>query len=77
MQVSSSYLLVLFSFLSLKNLLWLASGHYIPQLSQAIVEHNQASGENTINLMGYMVSLPVLIINPSVASSHECLFTGR
>ncbi|KAL0660105.1 hypothetical protein Bca4012_080690 [Brassica carinata] len=30
-------------------------GHYIPQLSQAIVEHNQASGENTINLMGYMV----------------------
>ncbi|KAH0871469.1 hypothetical protein HID58_078491 [Brassica napus] len=31
------------------------AGHYIPQLSQAIVEHNQASGENTINLMGYMV----------------------
>ncbi|WZY68507.1 hypothetical protein YC2023_000747 [Brassica napus] len=31
------------------------AGHYIPQLSQAIVKHNQASGENTINLKGYMV----------------------
>ncbi|KAJ4899060.1 Serine carboxypeptidase-like 29 [Raphanus sativus] len=31
------------------------AGHYIPQLSQAIVEHNQAYGDNTINLMGYMV----------------------
>ncbi|KAL0872887.1 hypothetical protein Bca101_022592 [Brassica carinata] len=31
------------------------AGHYIPQLSQAIVRHNQASGENTINLKGYMV----------------------
>ncbi|CAN8326670.1 unnamed protein product [Cochlearia groenlandica] len=31
------------------------AGHYIPQLSEAIVKHNQASGENTINLKGYMV----------------------
>ncbi|WZZ24362.1 hypothetical protein YC2023_007763 [Brassica napus] len=31
------------------------AGHYIPQLSQAIVKHNQASGQNTINLKGYMV----------------------
>ncbi|CAN6912064.1 unnamed protein product [Brassica oleracea] len=31
------------------------AGHYIPQLSQAIAKHNQASGENTINLKGYMV----------------------
>ncbi|KAF2544275.1 hypothetical protein F2Q68_00029152 [Brassica cretica] len=30
-------------------------GHYIPQLSQAIVRHNQASGEKKINLKGYMV----------------------
>ncbi|CAN6912066.1 unnamed protein product [Brassica oleracea] len=31
------------------------AGHYIPQLSQAIVRHNQASGEKKINLKGYMV----------------------
>ncbi|KAH0894872.1 hypothetical protein HID58_057301 [Brassica napus] len=31
------------------------AGHYIPQLSQAIVRHNKASGDNTINLKGYMV----------------------
>ncbi|KAL0798261.1 hypothetical protein Bca101_053435 [Brassica carinata] len=31
------------------------AGHYIPQLSQAIVRHNQASGDKTINLKGYMV----------------------
>uniref|UniRef100_A0A1J3DWR5 Carboxypeptidase n=1 Tax=Noccaea caerulescens TaxID=107243 RepID=A0A1J3DWR5_NOCCA len=30
-------------------------GHYIPQLSEAIVKHNQASGDSTINLKGYMV----------------------
>lgn len=44
----------------------LVIGHYIPQLSQAIVKHNQASGENTINLKGYMVSLSSLSI-------HVCL----
>ncbi|CAG7898467.1 unnamed protein product [Brassica rapa] len=31
------------------------AGHYVPQLSQAIVRHNKASGDNTINLKGYMV----------------------
>ncbi|XP_010526302.1 PREDICTED: serine carboxypeptidase-like 29 [Tarenaya hassleriana] len=30
-------------------------GHYVPQLSQAIVRHNQASQEKTINIKGYMV----------------------
>ncbi|XP_059635963.1 serine carboxypeptidase II-2 [Cornus florida] len=31
------------------------AGHYVPQLSQAIVRHNSAAGEKTINLKGYMV----------------------
>ncbi|VVB10910.1 unnamed protein product [Arabis nemorensis] len=31
------------------------AGHYIPQLSEAIVKHNRGSDENTINLKGYMV----------------------
>ncbi|XP_047311374.1 serine carboxypeptidase II-2 [Impatiens glandulifera] len=31
------------------------AGHYVPQLSQAIVNHNSATGENIINLKGYMV----------------------
>ncbi|KAL9683578.1 hypothetical protein QQ045_015400 [Rhodiola kirilowii] len=31
------------------------AGHYVPQLSQAIVRHNLASKDNTINLKGYMV----------------------
>ncbi|KAM7472901.1 hypothetical protein LguiA_011084 [Lonicera macranthoides] len=30
-------------------------GHYVPQLSQAIVKHNSINGERTINLKGYMV----------------------
>lgn len=30
-------------------------GHYVPQLSKAIVKYNKASGENVINLKGYMV----------------------
>uniref|UniRef100_A0A7N0V643 Carboxypeptidase n=1 Tax=Kalanchoe fedtschenkoi TaxID=63787 RepID=A0A7N0V643_KALFE len=31
------------------------AGHYVPQLSQAIVRHNSASKDNSINLKGYMV----------------------
>ncbi|KAM7477114.1 hypothetical protein LguiB_024357 [Lonicera macranthoides] len=31
------------------------AGHYVPQLSQAIVRHNAINGEKTINLKGYMV----------------------
>lgn len=31
------------------------AGHYVPQLSQAIIRHNQASKEKAINLKGYMV----------------------
>ncbi|XP_062100464.1 serine carboxypeptidase-like 42 [Humulus lupulus] len=31
------------------------AGHYVPQLSQAIVKHNSATKEKTINLKGYMV----------------------
>lgn len=30
-------------------------GHYVPQLSQAIVRYNVATNKNTINLKGYMV----------------------
>ncbi|KAK9175118.1 hypothetical protein WN944_027124 [Citrus x changshan-huyou] len=30
------------------------SGHYVPQLSKAIIRHNQATGEKAINLKGYM-----------------------
>ncbi|XP_044472069.1 serine carboxypeptidase II-2 [Mangifera indica] len=30
-------------------------GHYVPQLSQAIVRYNIATGDKTINLKGYMV----------------------
>uniref|UniRef100_A0A7C9EXE1 Carboxypeptidase n=1 Tax=Opuntia streptacantha TaxID=393608 RepID=A0A7C9EXE1_OPUST len=30
-------------------------GHYVPQLSQAIVRHNSATNKKTINLKGYMV----------------------
>ncbi|KAJ0036038.1 hypothetical protein Pint_25293 [Pistacia integerrima] len=30
-------------------------GHYVPQLSQSIVRYNQATGDKTINLKGYMV----------------------
>ncbi|XP_031247611.1 serine carboxypeptidase II-2 [Pistacia vera] len=30
-------------------------GHYVPQLSQAIVRYNLATGDKTINLKGYMV----------------------
>ncbi|KAL9442574.1 hypothetical protein AB3S75_020982 [Citrus x aurantiifolia] len=30
-------------------------GHYVPQLSKAIIRHNQATGEKAINLKGYMV----------------------
>ncbi|KAL9259020.1 Serine carboxypeptidase-like 29-like protein [Drosera capensis] len=30
-------------------------GHYVPQLSQAVVRHNSATGDETINLKGYMV----------------------
>jgi carboxypeptidase C (cathepsin A) len=30
-------------------------GHYVPQLSQAIVRYNSAIKERTINLRGYMV----------------------
>ncbi|ESR39460.1 hypothetical protein CICLE_v10027439mg, partial [Citrus x clementina] len=29
--------------------------HYVPQLSKAIIRHNQATGEKAINLKGYMV----------------------
>lgn len=36
---------------------WFVLGHYIPQLSEAIVKHNQGSDKNSINLKGYMVSL--------------------
>lgn len=37
------------------------TGHYVPQLSQAIVRHNLESNKKTINLKGYMVcSLPFL-----------------
>ncbi|KAH9664231.1 Carboxypeptidase [Citrus sinensis] len=32
-----------------------ARGHYVPQLSKAIIRHNQATGEKAINLKGYMV----------------------
>ena len=53
---SSSYLLVFSFCLEIFSALFVI-GHYIPQLSQAIVRHNQASGENTINLKGYMVSM--------------------
>ncbi|KAF4390145.1 hypothetical protein G4B88_005063 [Cannabis sativa] len=31
------------------------AGHYVPQLSQAIVKHNSASKEKAINLKGYLV----------------------
>ncbi|XP_024031005.1 serine carboxypeptidase II-2-like isoform X2 [Morus notabilis] len=31
------------------------AGHYVPQLSQAIVRHNSATKDTTINLKGYMV----------------------
>ncbi|KAL3840681.1 hypothetical protein ACJIZ3_025272 [Penstemon smallii] len=31
------------------------AGHYVPQLSQAIVGHNQKNGEKLINLKGFMV----------------------
>ncbi|KAK3012484.1 hypothetical protein RJ639_007935 [Escallonia herrerae] len=31
------------------------AGHYVPQLSQAIVRHNWAQKEKTLNLKGYMV----------------------
>ncbi|KAI3771914.1 hypothetical protein L6452_03086 [Arctium lappa] len=31
------------------------AGHYVPQLSQAIVRHNKAIAESPINLKGYMV----------------------
>ncbi|XP_024967865.1 serine carboxypeptidase II-2-like [Cynara cardunculus var. scolymus] len=31
------------------------AGHYVPQLSQAIVRHNKANVESPINLKGYMV----------------------
>ncbi|KAL9665728.1 hypothetical protein QQ045_000048 [Rhodiola kirilowii] len=30
-------------------------GHYVPQLSQAIVKHNSATNDTSINLKGYMV----------------------
>ncbi|GAB2267491.1 Serine carboxypeptidase II-2 [Dionaea muscipula] len=30
-------------------------GHYVPQLSQAIVKHNSATNDKSINLKGYMV----------------------
>ncbi|WZZ76493.1 hypothetical protein YC2023_087863 [Brassica napus] len=55
------------------------AGHYIPQLSQAIVEHNQASGENTINLMGYMVSacLSSLSIPLWLVLMNVCLQVGN
>jgi len=33
----------------------LLSGHYVPQLSQAIVRYNLAKQERIINLKGYMV----------------------
>ncbi|XP_072990550.1 serine carboxypeptidase II-2-like [Typha latifolia] len=31
------------------------AGHYVPQLAQAIVRYNMRTGENSINLIGYMV----------------------
>ncbi|PIN21895.1 Serine carboxypeptidases (lysosomal cathepsin A) [Handroanthus impetiginosus] len=31
------------------------AGHYVPQLSQVIVRHNQRTGEKIINLKGFMV----------------------
>lgn len=31
------------------------SGHYVPQLSKAIVTYNKARGEQVINIKGYMV----------------------
>ncbi|XP_022888188.1 serine carboxypeptidase II-2-like isoform X2 [Olea europaea var. sylvestris] len=31
------------------------AGHYVPQLSQAIVRHNRKNGEEVISLKGYMV----------------------
>ncbi|CAI0394705.1 unnamed protein product [Linum tenue] len=37
------------------------AGHYVPQLSQAVVWHNKATKSQTINLKGYMIH-----------SSHAC-----
>ncbi|XP_057767194.1 serine carboxypeptidase II-2 [Salvia miltiorrhiza] len=31
------------------------AGHYVPQLTRAIVQHNEKNGEETINLKGFMV----------------------
>lgn len=31
------------------------TGHYVPQLSQAIVKHNNKNGGDIINLKGFMV----------------------
>lgn len=39
----------------------LCSGHYVPQLSQAIVRHNIAAKDSTINLKGFMVCMYVAI----------------
>ena len=36
-------------------LIFVVQGHYVPQLAQVIVRYNDATGDKSINLKGYMV----------------------
>ena len=44
------------------------SGHYVPQLSQVIVNHNKNAKEKAINLKGYMVQILLPHENNSLLS---------
>lgn len=45
------------------------SGHYVPQLSQAIVRYNNATNDKTINLKGYMVMSTLLLKKHNISLS--------
>ena len=47
-------------------------GHYVPQLSQAIVKHNSAKKEKAINLKGYMVLVSFISLVKIPGSCVSC-----
>lgn len=51
------------------------AGHYVPQLSQAIVRYNKATNGKAINLKGYMVCILFLKESSFILSKlkHRCV----
>lgn len=60
------------------------TGHYVPQLSQAIVKYNQKNGEEIINLKGFMVCAfsdwclgDYLLLSKQLTVQHACKQVGN